>query len=187
MSVVVDTVGREGRLVRRASADEPDTVTLALPDGSEARVPADWLQEQDGGYRLAVRFEDLRTARAAPGGATIPVVEETLEVSSEPVEHAVRLRKVVREEEERITQPLLHEDLEIERVRVDRPVSGAVAAREEGDTLVIPLLEEEIVWHKRLVVREELRIRKRRRVEARELRVSRRREDVIASSGDEKS
>jgi len=186
MSVVVDSVGREGRLVRRPSADEPDTVTLALPDGSEARVPADWLQEQDGGYRLAVPFEELREP-GAPSGATIPVVEETLEVGTEPIEHAVQLRKVVREEEQRITQPLLHEDVEIERVRVDRPVTGAVSAREEGDTLIIPLLEEEIVWHKRLVVREELRIRKRRRVEARELRVSRRREDVIASSGDEKS
>ena len=52
---------------------------------------------------------------------------------------------------------------------VNRPVEAAPPVREEGDTVVIPLVEETLVVEKRLMVREEIRIT-RRRVEARDPR-----------------
>jgi len=62
---------------------------------------------------------------------------------------------------------------------VDRVVAGPVPVRHEGDTMIVPVLEEVLVVEKRLVLKEELRVT-RRRVETREPQtVTLRREDVV--------
>ena len=54
------------------------------------------------------------------------------------------------------------EEVEVERVPVNRLVEGPVAVRQEGDTTIVPLVEEILVVEKRLMLKEELRITKRR-------------------------
>jgi stress response protein YsnF len=49
----------------------------------------------------------------------------------------------------------------VQRVPVNRPAKGVPAPRYEGEILVIPVLEEVLVVSKQLVVKEELRIRRR--------------------------
>jgi uncharacterized protein (TIGR02271 family) len=121
-----------------------------------------------------------RTARSArskgeparPDGdrAVVPVVAEELAVTTRRVPTGgVRVRKTVARREAVVDEPLLREQVEIERVAVNRPVEAAPPVREEGDTVVIPLVEETLVVEKRLMVREEIRIT-RRRVEARDPR-----------------
>ena len=61
---------------------------------------------------------------------------------------------------EQIDEPLTTEEVVVERVPVNRPVDEAPTIRHEGDTLVIPLLEEVLVVEKRLVLREEVHVRK---------------------------
>ena len=53
------------------------------------------------------------------------------------------------------------EEVEIERVPINRPVEGPVPIRYEGDTMIVPLLEEVVVVEKRLILKEELHVRKR--------------------------
>ena len=91
--------------------------------------------------------------------AVIPVVDEQVEVGKRVVETGrVRVRKVVREEQEVIDASTLSEQVTVERVPVNRVVEGPVAPRQEGDTLILPVLEEVVVVERRLMLKEEVRI-----------------------------
>lgn len=110
----------------------------------------------------------------------IPVIEETLAIQKRRVETGgVRITKVVHEREEVVNVPRIREEITVERVTLNRMVDAPVSMRQEGDTLIIPLLEEVVVMEKRLMVKEELRITKRRIEEHASQQVTLRREEVI--------
>jgi len=110
----------------------------------------------------------------------IPVVEEILDVRPRRVETGrVRITKIVHEREEEVNAPRVREEVTIERVTLNRMVDAPVSMRQEGDTFIIPLLEEVVVMEKRLIVKEELRITKRRIEEPASQRVMLRREEVV--------
>lgn len=110
----------------------------------------------------------------------IPVVEEILDVQQRRVETGrVRITKIVHEREEEVNAPRVREEVTIERITLNRMVDAPVSMRQEGDTFIIPLLEELIVVEKRLMVKEELRITKRRIEEHASQQVMLRREEVI--------
>jgi uncharacterized protein (TIGR02271 family) len=58
--------------------------------------------------------------------------------------------------------PVARDEVDVERVPVGTFVDGPVEARVEGDTTVIPVLEEVLVVQRRLRLKEEIRITKRR-------------------------
>ncbi len=60
------------------------------------------------------------------------------------------------------TGPLFREDCEVQRVEVKRIIDKPAEIRHEGDTMIIPLMEEVLVVEKRLMLREELHIKRRR-------------------------
>jgi uncharacterized protein (TIGR02271 family) len=92
----------------------------------------------------------------------IPLYEETLSVTKRQVERGrVRVDVRVVEQEQAIEQTLERNDVEVERVTVDRVVETVPEARQEGDVLIIPIVEEEVVLVKRLVLKEEIHVRKR--------------------------
>jgi uncharacterized protein (TIGR02271 family) len=94
--------------------------------------------------------------------AVIPLVQEHLEVGKREVETGrVRIRTVVDERLERVAQELQQEDVSIERVQVNREVTHPPEVREQDGVLIVPLVEEVLVVEKRLVVKEELHIRKK--------------------------
>ncbi|MBP2313684.1 YsnF/AvaK domain-containing protein [Azospirillum soli] len=91
----------------------------------------------------------------------LPLHEEVLSVGKRAVERAqVRITTEVRERQETVEQDLDRESVEVVRVPVGRPVDAAPEPRQEGDVLIVPILEEELVVTKRLVLKEELHIRK---------------------------
>jgi uncharacterized protein (TIGR02271 family) len=99
--------------------------------------------------------EELRVRRS----------EEELKVGTREREAgAVRVRKRVRTDHERIAVPKKRVEVTVERV----PVEGQAISAGEGtaepeireDEIVVPVIEEEIVVEKRPVVKEEIRIRK---------------------------
>jgi uncharacterized protein (TIGR02271 family) len=96
--------------------------------------------------------------------AVVPILEEDLDVRRRRVETGggVRVEKTVEELETCVDEPLTREEVEVERVAVGRPVDGPVAVRYEGDTMIVPILEEVLVVEKRLVLKEEIRITRRR-------------------------
>jgi uncharacterized protein (TIGR02271 family) len=91
----------------------------------------------------------------------LPIIQESLDVETCPVETGrVRLRKVVHEREEVVDPPLWREEVVVERVSVDRFVDGPISTRAEGDTVIIPVLEEVLVVEKRLLLKEEVHVTK---------------------------
>jgi uncharacterized protein (TIGR02271 family) len=70
---------------------------------------------------------------------------------------ALKVRKRVRTDRERMEVPTRHEEVSVERV----PVEGEATEAEIGDDEVsVPVTEEEVVVEKRPVAKEEVRIRK---------------------------
>jgi uncharacterized protein (TIGR02271 family) len=96
----------------------------------------------------------------------VPVIEEEIATGTRAVTTgSVRVDKRVEKRVRRISAPLVHEDVEVRRVPINRVVEEAPKARRRGDTVIVPVVEEEVVVTKRLVLKEEIHLVKRRRKE----------------------
>jgi uncharacterized protein (TIGR02271 family) len=167
-------------------------VEVVLADGRRLRVPVGLLRkEADGRYHLPLKASQLarhaasgQSAVASEGVAeatvAIPVVREEVRVGKRVQETGrVRIRKVVREEEQTIDEPLTREEVTVERRPVQKPAEGPQESRTEGDALIIPVVSEVLVVEKRLMVTEELVVRKRRVEEHHPQTVTVRREEAV--------
>jgi uncharacterized protein (TIGR02271 family) len=115
----------------------------------------------------------------APESLVIPVVEERAQIGAREVETGrVMIRKRVETHDERIERALRHDDVSIERVPLGREVEKAPEIREEDGVLIVPVLQEELVVRTRLVLKEELRITRRRETRPVQQTVRLRRETV---------
>jgi len=95
--------------------------------------------------------------------AVIPVIEEELVAGAREVKTgAVRVSKHVEQVRKIVTAPAVHDVVEVNRIPVNRVVDAMPQMREEGDILVVPVVEEELVIQKRLVLKEEIHIRRKR-------------------------
>jgi uncharacterized protein (TIGR02271 family) len=83
--------------------------------------------------------------------------EELVAGTREREAGAMRVRKRVRTDRERIEVPTRHEEVSVERV----PVEGEATEAQIGeDEVEVPVTEEEVVTDKRAVAKEEVRVRK---------------------------
>ena len=115
----------------------------------------------------------------------IPVVEEQLSVGKAQHKTAqVRVRVVPQERIESVDVPLVQEEVDVRRVAVNRVVDAATPVRQEGDVTIVPIFEETLVVEKKLVLREEIHIRRRQSTRRETRKVTVRREEVeIIRSG----
>jgi uncharacterized protein (TIGR02271 family) len=188
-------VGRNGLRAHIDGAPGPgDEVSLRLADGSRVVVSSDALVAQpDGSYTLALGPDDLARGDAAPEAsrenvAKIPVVEESARIEKRTHETG---RVVVHVEPRDVVQsvdvPLVEERVDVRRVPVNRFVDGPVPTRQEGDTTVVPVMEEVLVVEKRLMLREEVHVTRRRVTSHERQDVTLRREEVRVLRADERS
>lgn len=104
---------------------------------------------------------------------TLPLVAEQAVVSKETVATgSVRITTHVETRRQLIQEALKHDDVVVERVEIGDVVQVAPEIRMDGDVLVYPIVEEILVVEKRLVLKEELRISRRSRVETVEREVT---------------
>jgi len=95
------------------------------------------------------------------GDLTVPLHTEEVTVQKLRVANeTVRVSTVVREQEQLVDEELTHERVEVERVPIGRPVDVAPPVREEGDITIISVVEEIVVVERRLILKEEVRIRR---------------------------
>jgi uncharacterized protein (TIGR02271 family) len=102
----------------------------------------------------------------------LPLVEEQLDVDKAWVQAGeVVVRKQVREQQQTLPVDLAYEEVQVDRVPSNRVLAEGERAepRQEGDTLIVPVVEEQLVVLKRYVVREEVRITRRRRTRREEI------------------
>ncbi|MFO0576048.1 MAG: DUF2382 domain-containing protein [Polyangia bacterium] len=165
---VIDTSGQRGVVESAPGVDGSSRVILLFDGGQRVRLPAEMITAQpDGTYRVPFSLAALQ--RDQPGGPStglawvFPVMKEELAVERRTIDIArVRVTKSVREEQRIVDEPLWRDEVGVELVEVNRVVDGPVAVRQEGDTVIVPVLEEVLVVEKRLLLREELRLTRRR-------------------------
>ena len=109
----------------------------------------------------------------------VPLHEETVSVGKRRIERGrVRVTTTVGEREEIVRQALEQEDVEVTRVPIGREVDARPEIRQDGDTTIIPLVEEVLVVERRLVLREEIHVRRQTRTVQAEQPVTLRSEDA---------
>src|SRR5215831_10346982 len=134
---------------RRAGALMRDTVMTVDCD-------SDPLQKDD----------ESQAVKRAPDSATLRLAAEALSVSKETVETGrVRVATRTREREALIDEDLARERVEIETVPIGSRIDAVPEVRQEGDTTIVPVVEEVLVVERRLVLKEEVHIRRVRTTE----------------------
>jgi uncharacterized protein (TIGR02271 family) len=92
----------------------------------------------------------------------VPVVEERARIEKRVVErNVVRIRTATQESEQILSQTVRHEEVDIRRVPVNREIEAVPDVRDDGDLIVIPIVEERAVLVKRLILVEELHVRRK--------------------------
>ena len=90
-----------------------------------------------------------------------PLHAEELSVSRQQIAgYTVQVSIVTREGEGVVDVMLNHERVEIDRVPIGRPVDAIPPVRQEGETTILPVVEEIIVVQRRLILKEEVRIKR---------------------------
>ena len=116
----------------------------------------------------------------------VPIIREELDVRKEVFQTGtVRLRKVVHETPEMVSELLASENIEVERIPMDVIVDAPPPVRMEGDVTVISVVEEVLVVTKQLRLKEELRIARRQSVTNFYQEVTLRSEELVVERDDQ--
>lgn len=171
---IVDSMGRRGSY--KSSVTDPSRVEVRLDSGERLLLPrAELIDSADGTTALPHSFESL----LAGSQLVIPLHAEELDVSKRSVtRERVSVRTTVKERVEHVDIPLTREDVHIERVPVGRQVHSAAAPHQQGDTWIIPIYEEVLVVEKRLMLREEVHVKRLQKEVREQQHVTLRREEV---------
>jgi uncharacterized protein (TIGR02271 family) len=132
-----------------------------VPLSQETLLPAFRLvcvPGREGSVSVAEKINDTASE------VVLPLVEEALRVGKRQVETGrVRVSVTTDIEERVVRETLRSERTELERVPINRELAvgePAPAMRQEPDgTVVVPVVEEVLVVERRLVLREEVRMR----------------------------
>ena len=180
--------GLHGTLDAPPPSDPNARVEVRLDDGHRVTLPAGLIRPVNGGhaFQMPLGPEDLRTA-ATTDKAVIPVIREELDVQKRTAEReSVVVHVVPKIQTEVVDVPLVEEQVDVERVPVNRFVSSSQPVRQDGDVTVVPVYEEVLVVERRLMLKEEVRVTRRRAVRPQRQRVELRSEDVqVLRSGSE--
>jgi uncharacterized protein (TIGR02271 family) len=117
-----------------------------------------------------------------PDPEVIPLYEEQASITKKRVVTGhVTVSRVTREHEQLLNETLAKEQVEIERIPIGKSVETMPKVREEGDVIVIPVVEETLVVQRRLILKEEVRVRRVRSGEDHRERVMLRRHEAIVT------
>ena len=114
------------------------------------------------------RTDGLAAPAAGASGKVVdeqvlPLVEESLAMHRRTVETGtVRVRTVLQHRDEVARAEIFRHAVSVEHVPINREIDEIPEPWEDGDVLVIPVVEEVLVVEKRLMLREELRVQRRR-------------------------
>jgi len=124
--------------------------------------------------------EAVRPPTEPSAEEVIPLAEETLHVEKrEMVTGKVRVRTVTEMVEEFVRANLHADTVEVTRVPVGKDVDAVPTVRTEGDVVIVPVLEEVLVVEKRLVLKEEVHIRRRVATDGVEIPVAVRKQHAV--------
>ncbi len=136
--------GLKGTVLRSSRfLDKREFNTVKLNNGAELTVPSATLEpQQDGSFYLR---------------------DDQLQIGSQP-NQALKdsAPEVSPQGETTIDSPLLKEEIDVQRVPINRVLSAPAETRVEDGVTIIPVMEERLKVEKQLILREEIRIVKKR-------------------------
>jgi hypothetical protein len=142
--------GVRGTILRRARfLDRDERSIVRLEDGREFEVNSAEVQVRPDGTFLL---------NAPPPGA----VEAPPEAIEPTHEHEPEYNRPGPDGSVALENPMFTEEAGVERIPVNRLVDTAPETRTEGDVTIIPIVEEVMVVEKRLLLKEEIHIRRTR-------------------------
>jgi stress response protein YsnF len=179
---LIPVTGRDG--LRGTLASPPPTdpngrVEVRLDDGHRVTLPATLLRRSTSGrgYEIPLGIDDLRTNGREQ--VVVPVVQEQLDIRKRTEERgSVVIHVVPKIQTEVIDVPLAEERVEVQRVPVNRFVTGTQPVRQDGDVTVVPVYEEVLVVERRLMLKEEIHVTRRRQIRQQRQQVDLRSEEV---------
>jgi stress response protein YsnF len=117
-----------------------------------------------------------------PEDLRIPLHVEEVSVSRREIKKAnVQVALITGSREQLIDEELTHVRVEIERVPIDRTVDVVPPIRQEGDITIIPVVEEIVVVERRLVLKEEVRVRRMSKKERHQETVVLRQQEAVVT------
>lgn len=167
----VPVEGRDGQIgwinPREQTSGGPE-VLIRLTNGQAILAPRELLVPQkSGGYYIPLSSDQFQEDVVVAGGQqqaketlmVVPVLVEKADIGKKVSGNTVRISKKVKERRERIENTGFTEQVHVEHVKVNAEVQVTPKIRTEGDTTIIPVFEEVLVIQKRVILREEVRVR----------------------------
>lgn len=162
-------VGTVEQVVTDPTTGAVTSLMVRTEEGERVEVPASLLDQpaSPGEVRVSASRGAMTSGMTAlqevGDRLVVPIREEVLVPTPRPIEIGqVRLHKRVEEVPSETIADLQHDEVTVERVPIGRPIDAVPAPRNEGETLIIPVIEEVLVTEKRLMLREEIRVTRRR-------------------------
>ena len=120
-------------------------------------------QPNDGDRKLSPASQSERSATEPVEDPKLTLFAEELSIAKETVETGrLRVSKQTRTREAFVNESLLSEQAEVETIPVGRQIFEMPPVRYEGETTIVPIVEEVLYTERRLVLKEEVRITRRR-------------------------
>lgn len=125
---------------------------------------------------------DPETRPETRPGARIPLYEEKLSIARRVVESGrVQVSRTTQSHQQPVDELLGHDEVEVERHAVGQPIDSMPSIRQEGDVTIVPVVEEVLKIERRLVLKEEVRIRRVQRTERYQDTVTLRKQEAVVS------
>lgn len=119
-----------------------------------------------GGVPTDPRRSDDRDRLEAVGDVQVlPLYAEQVAISKRVRKTRVQVARTTRTREAVVEEDLAHEQVVVERVAIGRVVDAVPDVRQDGDVTILPVMEEIVVVERRLILKEEVHIRRVRTTE----------------------
>ena len=112
----------------------------------------------------------------------MPLHAEEISISKEKLETGrVQVSTVTRDHEQLVDELLTNEHVEIDRIPIGKAIDARPDVREEADSIIVPVVEEVLVLERRLILKEEVHIRRVRGTERHQERVKLRKQEAVVT------
>jgi uncharacterized protein (TIGR02271 family) len=139
-------------------------------------------QANDGERSLSLAANTEQLSNGAIDDPKLTLLAEELSVGKESVETGrLRVSKQTHTREVAIEESLLRESAEIETIPIGRQIFEMPSVRHEGETIVVPIVEEILHTERRLILKEEVRITRRKSTEQFHDRVTLRYQEAVVT------
>ena len=139
-------------------------------------------QANDGERNLLLAADSEQPSKGSIDDHKLTLLAEEINVEKEAVETGrVRVSKQTHTREVAVDEDLLRESAEIETVPIGRRIFEMPSVRHEGETTIVPIVEEILHTERRLILKEEVRITRRKSTEQFHDRVTLRYQEAVVT------